>query len=147
LLLGGYEPNPVQVEMGSLPAGFEVKDLPLDLVPLRKLAAGVAEQLPILRDLPVHEHRGGLPTMTPDGRQLVGPVPGVAGLYVASGCCVGGLSISPALGEGLAEWILTGRPPYDLDYLGADRFRGDEPSDERLRDACHWQYAHRYTIH
>jgi glycine/D-amino acid oxidase-like deaminating enzyme len=43
------------------------------------------------------ELRGGLPTMTADGAHTVGPVPGVRGLYVAGGCCVGGLSIAPAI--------------------------------------------------
>jgi glycine/D-amino acid oxidase-like deaminating enzyme len=35
--------------------------------------------------------------MTADGAHTVGPVPGVRGLYVAGGCCVGGLSIAPAI--------------------------------------------------
>ena len=36
---------------------------------------------------------------TADDRYIAGPLPGVAGAWVLSGCCVGGLSISPALGE------------------------------------------------
>src|SRR5438552_16513216 len=32
-------------------------------------------------------------------RSLLGPVPGLDGFYVASGCCVGGLSLSPAAGR------------------------------------------------
>ena len=53
-------------------------------------------------DAPIAELRGGLPTMTPDGHFIVDRLPGTGGLYVASGCNVGGLSISPPIGEDLA---------------------------------------------
>jgi glycine/D-amino acid oxidase-like deaminating enzyme len=147
LLVGGYEPDPVQYDMGKVPTDFQVKDLLLDLGPLRRLAGAVADQLPVLRELSPREHRGGLPTMTPDGRQLVGPVPAVAGLYVASGCCVGGLSISPAIGEGLAAWIATGEAPFGLDFLGATRFGNGSISEDRLLRESRWHYAHRYATH
>ena len=34
--------------------------------------------------------------MTADGKQIVGPVPGLRWVLYCDGCCVGGLSISPA---------------------------------------------------
>ena len=48
------------------------------------------------------EHRGGLFTMTPDGRFVIGPVPDPPGLWVASGCNGSGFSSALALGEVLA---------------------------------------------
>ena len=62
----------------------------------------------------VREHRGGLPTMTADGQHIVGPAPGAEGFFVAGGCNVAGLSISPAIGQALAAWIVDGAPPLDL---------------------------------
>src|SRR5207249_1103171 len=110
LMLGGYEPDPVQVDAATLPPAFDVADLPLDLEVLWRLARSVREQFPIFQEptIRVAEHRGGLPTLTMDDRYLVGPLPGVAGAWVMSGCCVGGLSVSPALGEAIAEWIVDG---------------------------------------
>ena len=145
LMLGGYEPDPVQVDAAALPAGFQIKDLTLDLAVLRRLADTVVTQFPVLREFKVREHRGGLPTMTVDGRHIVGPVPGIRGFFVASGCCVGGLSISPAVGEVLAEWILTGKPPMDLTLLAPDRFGPEYRLEEKLRAECRWQYAHQYS--
>jgi 4-methylaminobutanoate oxidase (formaldehyde-forming) len=145
LMLGGYEPDPVQYDMTGLAAGFQIKDLALDIRVLRKLADTVVTQFPVLREFKVREHRGGLPTMTVDGRHIVGPVPGIRGFFVASGCCVGGLSISPALGEVLAEWILTGKPPMDLTLLAPDRFGPEYDLEEKLRAQCRWQYAHQYS--
>ena len=145
LMLGGYEPDPVQVDAAALPTGFQIKDLTLDLAVLRRLADTVVTQFPVLREFKVREHRGGLPTMTVDGRHIVGPVPGIRGFFVASGCCVGGLSISPAVGEVLAEWILTGKPPMDLTLLAPDRFGPEYRLEEKLRAECRWQYAHQYS--
>src|SRR5205823_12241286 len=73
LMLGGYEPDPVQVE--AVPD--DVAGLPLDIQVLWRLARSVREQFPIFQDpaLRVAEHRGGLPTLTMDDRYLVGPLP------------------------------------------------------------------------
>jgi hypothetical protein len=78
--------------MAALPAAFGIDDMPLDLSVLRRLAESVAAQFPIFRDIALQEHRGGLPTMTADGEHVVGPAPGISGLYVIGGCCVGGLT-------------------------------------------------------
>ena len=124
LMLGGYEPDPVQYNAARLPTRFDIAALELDFGVLRRLADSVREQLPVFQRVPgeigVRVHRGGLPTMTSDGEHTLGPVPGVQGLYVAGGCCVGGLSISPAIGEALAAWIIDGEPgsvpaPWPLD--------------------------------
>ena len=48
-----------------------------------------------------------------DGHHIVGPVPGADGMFVAAGCNVSGLSMSPAIGEQLAAWITNGRPTED----------------------------------
>jgi glycine/D-amino acid oxidase-like deaminating enzyme len=145
LMLGGYEPDPAQYDARDLPPDFQIKDLRLDIGVLRRLADAVVTQFPVLREIKVREHRGGLPTMSADGRHLVGPVSGIRGLFVASGCCVGGLSISPAVGEVLAEWIVAGEPPMDLALLSPDRFGPELQVEERLRAQCRWQYAHQYS--
>jgi len=113
LMLGGYEADPWQVDVAALSTSFDMAELPLDIEVLWRLARSVSEQFPIFQDptIRVAEHRGGLPTLTTDDRYLAGPLPGVAGAWVMSGCCVGGLSVSPALGEAMAEWILDGAPP------------------------------------
>lgn len=143
LMLGGYEPDPLQYDGRDLPDGG-IDAVPLDLGVLRRLAASVAEQFPVFRDAPVRELRGGLPTMTPDDEHVVGPVPGARGFYVAGGCNVGGLSTAPAIGELLAAWITDGAPPIDLSPLSPARFRSGEPDEAELRAACRHHYARHY---
>jgi glycine/D-amino acid oxidase-like deaminating enzyme len=149
LMLGGYEQMPLQYDAHALPARFDIADLPLDLDVLRGFADSLREQLPIFQRVPdeikVRVHRGGLPTMTADGEHTVGPVPGVRGLYVAGGCCVGGLSIAPAIGEALAAWITDGTPPMDLSPLAPGREGAMD--EDTLKAACRLQYAHHYWEH
>ena len=146
LMLGGYEPDPVQYDMRALPASFEIADLPLDIDVLWSLARRVADQFPIFLDpsLRIAEHRGGLPTMTADDRYIAGPLPGVAGAWVLSGCCVGGLSISPALGEALAHWIVSGAPTLDLAEISPARFAAGPIPETDLRERCRHAYASHY---
>jgi len=144
LLFGGYEDHPRVVDLSALPPGFQIADLPLDLGVLRALVDEVAERFPVLRTAPVALHRGGLPTMTPDGYPILGKMPGLEGFYVASGCCVGGLSLSPAAGRALADLILDGRSEPDLTPLSVERFqdRYDDPTE--LEAACVGRYARKY---
>lgn len=145
LMFGGYEDAPLVVDPARLPASFQVAELGLDLGVLRALTAEVATHFPVLRDARIAVHRGGLPTMTPDGHPVLGPVPGLAGLYVASGCCVGGLSLSPAAGRALADLIVDGRSDPDLTPLSAERFRRWTEADEAaLRTVCVERYARKY---
>lgn len=146
LMLGGYESDPLQVDAAALAPSFDVAELPLDIEVLWRLARSVREQFPIFQDpsIRVAEHRGGLPTLTMDDRYLVGPLSGVAGAWVMSGCCVGGLSVSPALGEAIAEWIVDGAPALDLGEISPARFVGHDVDERRLHEQCRHAYATHY---
>jgi glycine/D-amino acid oxidase-like deaminating enzyme len=143
LMLGGYEPEPLQPDPATL---ADVAALPLDIEVLWRLARSVREQFPIFEDpaIRVAEHRGGLPTLTTDDRYLVGPLPGVGGAWVMSGCCVGGLSVAPALGESMAEWIVDGAPALDLTEVSTARFVGRDLDEAALRARCREAYATHY---
>src|SRR5258705_11205574 len=108
-------------------------ELPLDIEVLRRLAASVADQFPIFQDsaIQIAEHRGGLPTITTDDRYLVGPLPGIAGAWGMSGCCVGGLSASPALGEAPAGGVVAGEPGAHLPEIPPARLPGAPPHAAR----------------
>jgi glycine/D-amino acid oxidase-like deaminating enzyme len=142
LLFGGFEADPLPVDPRHQPASFTTDDVPLDLGVLRQLAAHVAAETPAAIAAPPAEHRGGLFTMSPDGRFVAGPVPDPPGLWVVSGCNGSGFSSSPAIGEALAAWITSGTVPPGLMGLSPGRF-GPLPEDALVRDGL-WQYAHYY---
>jgi glycine/D-amino acid oxidase-like deaminating enzyme len=141
LMLGGFEAGPLPLDPRQQPDSFSTDDVPLDLGVLRAMAAQVGAEVPVA-GAPVAEHRGGLFTMSPDGRFVAGPVPEVPGLWVASGCNGSGFSSSPALGEALAAWITTGAAPPGMTALAPGRF-GPLPDDDLVPRGL-WQYAHYY---
>jgi glycine/D-amino acid oxidase-like deaminating enzyme len=141
LMAGGFEAAPLPVDPRAQPPDFSTDDVPLDLSILRAMTAQIGAEAPASAG-PVAEHRGGLFTMSPDGRFVTGPVPDVPGLWVASGCNGSGFSSSPAIGEALAAWIGGQRERIDLSPLSPARF--GPVTDEALVKAGTWQYAHYY---
>src|SRR5262249_18997363 len=121
LMVGGFEPDPLPVDLRRQPASFTTDDVPPALGVLRRLAAQVTAEAPAASGAPVAEHRGGLFTMSPDGRFVAGPVPDLPGLWVASGCNGSGFSSSLALGEALATWITGETPPPGVTDLAPGR--------------------------
>jgi 4-methylaminobutanoate oxidase (formaldehyde-forming) len=145
LMLGGYEDHPLQIDMQKEPEGFQIRDMPLDVGVLWGLAGEVAAHFPALRGAKLREHRGGLPTISPDGEHIVGPVATLGGFYIASACNVGGLSISASVGRVLADVIVDGSSKPDLSHMSIERFRGREMDEAALKAACVRSYARKYT--
>jgi glycine/D-amino acid oxidase-like deaminating enzyme len=144
LMMGGMESDPLVVEP-RLDPSFEMAKTPLDMRILDTFTEALGPLVPALGDTPVAEHRGGLFTMTPDARFLAGPVPGVRGLWAATGCNGSGFSISAGIGRALAEWIVGGEPPCDLSSLDPGRFGPGPFADEELAAAGRFRYANYYT--
>ncbi|MDQ3410785.1 MAG: FAD-binding oxidoreductase, partial [Chloroflexota bacterium] len=104
LLSGRFEANPLLVNLRAEPAGYTMDQVPLDPAVLAAGDARISDQIPALRDQRIAERRGGLFTMSADGRFLVGPAPGIAGFWLATGCNGSGFSMAPGIGRALAEW-------------------------------------------
>ena len=130
--------------VGRLDSGLHTTGVELDGTVLQRLAATVEAEVPAAGGAAGDpaELRGGMFTMTPDGRFLVGPVPGVDGLFVASGCNGSGFSSSLAIGEALAAMVCGATPFVDLSVLAPGRVPA--MTDEGLLAAGAWQYAHYY---
>jgi glycine/D-amino acid oxidase-like deaminating enzyme len=158
LMVGGFEADPLPVDPRTQPPAFSTDDVPLDPGTLRRLAGQVAQEVPLASEAAVAELRGGLFTMSPDGRFVAGPVPDVPGLWVASGCNGSGFSSSLAIGEMLAASITGTEPPAGLAALGGRGLGGRGPgglaalapgrfgalTDAELVSRGVWQYAHYY---
>ena len=140
LMLGGYESEPLLLD--EVPA--DVTQMPLDLGVLKVLAASVSMEFPIFANLDGATLRGGMPTMTLDDEHIIGPIPGVDGLYVLGGCNVGGLSTALAFAEALCGIIADSASADALAPLLPARFVGRDTSEHDLRDACRLHYAQHY---
>ncbi len=73
----------------------------------------------------------GLYEMSPDRHALLGPAPGIEGLYLINGSSGHGVMHAPALGQLLAEMITGGRVrSLDVDALRPSRFIEGKPNPE-----------------
>lgn len=92
---------------------------------LRQMIPMARRRLPALAETMVSPRRcwAGLYEMTPDRHPILGPAPGVDGLYLANGFSGHGVMHSPAVGRLVAEQILYGEArTLDISELRLERF-------------------------
>ena len=82
----------------------------------------LARRIPAMKGAALVHGHAGIYDVSPDARAVLGPVPGVDGLYVAAGFSGTGFKTSPAVGAAMAELILTGASKTaDISGFGFDR--------------------------
>lgn len=146
LLVGAYESAPHQYPSLPQAPDFSIDSLNLDVEPLRSTLKEIADLGGWLATVAIRELRGGLPTITPDGRFIVDRLASPHNFFVLTGCNVMGLYCSPALGELLADWVVSGTAHADLEPFGLRRFETGEFLDtDRLLAACRQVYGHKFT--
>ena len=70
----------------------------------------------------------GFRPLTPDGLPVIGPVPGLPGLHVATGHSMLGVTLAATTGELLAPAVLDGRPPLPLAPFSIARYDNRAPA-------------------
>ena len=86
------------------------------------LISGAVKSFPMLADAAFVGGRAGVRPATPDGRPIIGPVPGVDGLTVATGHDAVGIILSPGTTELVVNWLLDGNSE-PLESFLPDRFQ------------------------
>jgi len=134
---GGYfRPD----DTGALVAGVPVErwDVdpdaelpPLELAQLEQARERLAHRIPLLRDAELVGTRPGFDAYTPDKQPLVGRLPELDELYVATGFSGGGFKLAPALGEGVAAELLDDEARPELEPFRPDRFVLEQPIETR----------------
>ncbi|MBC7800340.1 MAG: FAD-binding oxidoreductase [Gemmatimonadaceae bacterium] len=75
--------------------------------------ANLVQAFPGFADMKVEESWGGMVDVTPDGVPVIGPVPDVAGFYLASGFSGHGFGIGPGAGRLMADLVTGASPVVD----------------------------------
>jgi sarcosine oxidase subunit beta len=83
---------------------------------------GLRARYPRLADFERVRGFAGPYDITPDWNPIVGPCPGIDGLYLAVGWSGHGFKLSPAVGEVVAAEISGRTPPIDVTELRPERF-------------------------
>jgi len=125
-LYGYFEPEPTSYK--DLPAGMRTADIEEPVEVMREARKRLAPIFPVLKELEISAYKRGLTTFAPDGAYLIGPVPGIDNLFVATGCAALGIAGSAAVGRWLASWVTRDDPGEDLSSVSLVRF-GERASD------------------
>src|SRR5579859_7141033 len=114
VVLGGYEGDPVARWLDGAPWDHSGVSLPPDQRRFEPLLHGAARRFPFLGEAGIVKLVCHPDAMTPDANPLVGPMPGVPGLYIAAGLSLNGFGGAGGIGRSLAELITHGETELDL---------------------------------
>ncbi len=100
-------------------AGFDEESTP---AARDEIGAALVRMLPCMVDAQVAHQTACLRPLVSDGLLLLGLVPGLEHVYVATGAGRKGILFGPAMGRAIADLILTGDTPIALEPFGPGRF-------------------------
>ena len=83
---------------------------------------GLRTRYPRLAEFELVRGFAGPYDITPDWNPIIGPCPGIDGLYLAVGWSGHGFKLAPAVGEVVAAEVTGRTPPIDVSELRAERF-------------------------
>jgi sarcosine oxidase subunit beta len=89
---------------------------------LDAVRSGLHQRFPRLSEFSLVRGFAGPYDVTPDWNPVIGPCPGIEGLYLALGWSGHGFKLSPAVGEVVAAEVTGRTPPIDVSQLRAQRF-------------------------
>jgi len=147
LLVGPFELEPKTWALDGIPRGFHNRLLRPDLKRIADSLTAAGERLPVFARAGIKKVLNGPDAYTPDGRCLMGPVPGLRDFHILCGFSIFGIVFSGGAGRYAAEWIVEGQPSDNMWELDVRRF-GDYARSTRYvaARACE-VYVREYAIH
>lgn len=88
---------------------------------IASLLAAAIGLVPALASLPISRTWYGFRPWAPDGLPILGPWPGIAGLWVATAHFKNGILLAPITARAMSEWIMEGKPSLSLEEFTPDR--------------------------
>jgi 4-methylaminobutanoate oxidase (formaldehyde-forming) len=150
VVLGGYEGDPVARWIDGAPWDHSGTSLPPDQRRFEPLLQGAARRFPFLGEAGIVKLVCHPDAMTPDSNPLVGPMPGVPGLYLAAGLSLNGFGGAGGIGRTLAALITQGETDLDLYGYRPWRFgpvhRDARYAAELARESYRYYYFLRYPF-
>src|SRR5690242_6482645 len=121
LVMGGYERKPASWAVDGIPEGFEARLLPEEWDRMEELFTNAIRRVPAMETAEVKAFFNGPEAFTPDADFLLGETD-VPGFWIAAGGCAHGLAGAGGVGKIMSEWIVDGRPEWDVWPLDWRRF-------------------------
>lgn len=147
LIVGPFERNPLTWALDGIPEGFHGQLLPPNLEQVEGCLAAAAERIPRFGEVGIKTAINGPDGYTPDGRCLMGPVPGQLGLHVLAGFSIFGIVFGGGAGKYAAEWIVDGQPSANMWELDVRRFGDYARSTSYVVERASEVFEDEYKIH
>src|SRR5438132_1823061 len=148
VVLGGYELDPNARWIDGVPWEHAGTSLPPDQHRFEPLLAGAARRFPFISEAGIVKLVCHPDAMTPDANPLLGPVPGVRGLFMAAGLSLNGFGGAGGIGKSVTELITAGESELDLYAYRPWRFgavhRDHRYVAELAKEAYRYYYFLRY---
>jgi dimethylglycine dehydrogenase len=104
------------------PESFHGRLLPPDLDRIDEVLEAAAARVPAFGRAGIKSVVNGPDGYTPDGRCLMGPIPGLRYFDVLAGFSIFGIMFAGGAGRFAAEWIVRGDPSENMWELDVRRF-------------------------
>jgi len=111
ILCGGWEAASLSLDPRQVAVGQPLPVAP-DWPVLTRFAQDFAQFVPAVASTGVRTVFRGFPAFAPDGRFVIGPVPGLRGFVMAAACNAHGVSGSAGLAEHVLASLQPDPPPY-----------------------------------
>ena len=156
-LLFGFAHNKVKPwGMDGIPETFCFDSLPFvdeDVMDVLEMAMN---RVPLLQETGIRTFFNGPESYSFDGRFTLGEAPEVANYFILAGVNSTGIQSGAGAGRALAQWIVKGHPPMDLNDMDPGRIEAFQARDLYLQQrapetetrtyAMHWPNDQRNTV-
>ena len=147
-MLGAFEPNAKPWGMEGISENFEFDQLPEDFDHFEPILEMAVNRIPALGEAGIHTFFNGPESFTPDDAYHLGLAPEMDNVWIAAGFNSIGIQSAGGAGMALAQWITTGKKPFDLGDVDISRmqpFQGNKKYlFERSKETLGLLYADHY---
>jgi 4-methylaminobutanoate oxidase (formaldehyde-forming) len=121
LMVGLFETECAPWNVGRVPDSFSFGELPPDWDRMGPYLEKAMRRVPITLDRGVKKFFCGPESFTPDLAPIIGEAPELRNYFVAAGLNSIGILTGGGVGRAVAQWIVDGRPDWDVTGVNIDR--------------------------
>ncbi len=155
LMVGLFEPVCAPWKIERIPEDFSFGEIEPDWERMGPFVEKAISRIPAIQNLGVKKFFCGPESFTADLAPIVGEAPELKNYFVAAGLNSIGIIMGPGLGRAMADWIVTGRPDFDITGFNISRLHRyqNTPDYRRHRTVeslgmvyqCHYPYKSMQT--
>jgi glycine cleavage system aminomethyltransferase T/glycine/D-amino acid oxidase-like deaminating enzyme len=130
LMIGLFETECAPWNVGRIPDAFSFGELPPDWDRMGPYLEKAMARVPIALETGVRKFFCGPESFTPDLAPVIGEAPELRNYFVAAGLNSIGILTGGGVGQAMANWIVDGRPDFDVTGVNIDRLHAYQRNPE-----------------